>query len=136
MSRDSKILKASIVLITAAFAFTIIYQMVRDQLSTSEGEGFEIVVVVVDKKYSKSSGILVVSLQNLGTSLDNITEEDFRWYLNGSYMGTIHSIHFAGKKIGKWDNGQIIQVELKTEEDLSSKRIKLAFRGIPIIFSV
>ncbi len=134
MSSDVGVLKPLIVILTAAIVFMIAYQLVQDLLSTPRVDEFDIVFVPVDKRYSESNGILVVSLLNLGESLDFITKEDFKWYLDDHAMGTVHSICFTDGISGKWAHGQIIQLELRTEENLSNRRIKLTFRGIPIVF--
>ena len=136
MFRDSIILK----LIVLAFAATIIlmmaFQMVCDGPLAVGITELDALYVLVDKKYSKSSGTLLISLRNLGEPVDSITKEDFKWYLDDCAMGTVYSVYFVEGRIGRWDKGEIIHLELKTERNISGGRIKLAFRGSAIEFSV
>lgn len=136
MFRDSIILK----LIVLAFAATIILMMAfqmlcEGPLALSITE-FDALYVLVDKRYSKSSGTLVVSLQNLGKPVNSITKEDFKWYLDDCAMGIVYSVYFVEGRIGRWDKGEIIHIELKTARDISGGKIKLAFRDSSIEFSV
>jgi len=136
MYRDPLFLKLGMLALAIAIISMMAVQMPQDELLTPKSVEFDISFVLVDKKYSVSNGTLMVSLRNSGKSLGLVTKEDFKWYLDGCAMGTVYSIYFADGKIGKWDKGKTIQIELKAEKVLTGSKIKLAFRDTSIEFSV
>ena len=129
MAKNLGVQNIVIIGITCAI-MVLLFALVVVQLQTEKVGKTKInSLVLIDKQYSESTGILTINLQNLGDSLDSMTKEDIEWYLNGQNMGTAYSISFTHEGSAKVESGEIIQIGLKTGKISPNSRIKLTFRG-------
>ena len=135
MSRDSWPVKLAALLPAIVITF-MIFQASYEESLTIEITDFDGLFAVVDKRYSKISGTLVISLRNNSESLSNLTKEDFQWFINDCAMGTVCAVYFSNGKVGKWDTGDSVHIVLKTREDLSGSKIRIIIRGSSVEFRV
>jgi hypothetical protein len=114
----------------------LLYCVPHDGILSTELVKPDAMLVLIDKRYLKPDGILVISLLNEGSSIDSVTRSDFKYFLDGCGMGTVYAIYFANGQEGKWGKGETIQISLRLEENTYGSKVILTFRGTPIEFSV
>jgi len=83
---------------------------------------------ILAEQYLESEGVLVVRLEYFGDIRKFVTGKDFRWYLNGQQMGSVCSLALANGNGANIEDGDIIELKLKTEEIPVDAKITIIFR--------